>query len=55
MSTDKTEEILKELPSKIDLLMKDEIAKACDNSKSDILNGETSHSVKLNGDNKTNE
>lgn len=54
MSTDKTEEILKELPSKIDLLMKDEIAKACDNSKSDILNGETSHSVTLNGDNKTN-
>ncbi|KAH9636703.1 hypothetical protein HF086_003251 [Spodoptera exigua] len=55
MTTDKTEEILKELPSKIDLLMKDEITKACDNSKSDILNGETSNSVALNGDNKTNE
>ncbi|XP_022829256.1 gem-associated protein 5-like [Spodoptera litura] len=55
ISADKTEEILKELPSKIDLLMKDEIAKACDKIKSDILNGETSSSVTLNGNNKTKE
>ncbi|KAJ8724847.1 hypothetical protein PYW07_015805 [Mythimna separata] len=54
-TSEKTEELLKQLPSKIELLMKE---KTSNNSESDTLNGDTSKSDtsksdKLNSDNET--
>ena len=52
LTSEKTEEMLKELPSKIELLLKENTSA---NSESDTLNGKTLKSDKLNSDNVTNE